>query len=828
MTRPTVRHLCLATALALLLSGHVPATAAKKKTPDRRTILTRQLAKLSAKAKAVRDGDERRELLAELEWTRHQLGPIDAAGRRVRCQALWHEAALASLERDIKGLRGPAAATPAKPMPRLRLALREMAAAALARAWAEADGPLRFRFDAVGTYVHANTAALEELLERAVGHLAQAGRPAPAEPEPPPPPPPPTPPKPEKPAKTDEKTDDDGGPAPAGFWKSPTASESAAPLPDVPDGEPAEPTDSGRDQALALVQDALGRLVGSAHTAYAAGYASADAQSAQSAARIAFVDALADLHRATAALDAAGADGTVVLPPEETPGLSEAHKAALAKAGERIAAIEDAAWQGIRGDLETYLATAEQGLKYPKARREAQRLLEVVTRTAAYVNGLLASKAASPAYVAERQETMADYFEDLGQREDHESLYRRLLGMAGGDYYRKALDDSPLSPEACLGLMALRHVPPERFGKGEKAGYRRTRFVEQVETVIERVDKDRSGRADAMDAHLATLFDQTVPLLYQAAEALGAAPDAEADVLRARAAKAAALAGDLGRVREADGVIRGVRALMAERGTILCDAVTRRLEGFVLDPSAEKREAREAFDAYVEALDPLATLRLPEKSHTAAAMRISGGAYRPAANRFGEYLTRNMASAAGGNTEYLESTLAAAPMFRLLRHRAVAEGLDVDPSALGCLEPFAFPAKPWAAFVPALDKRLVALMRQYGTVRGWSPGASNALGRWDRVYGAVVAAQHVTHQAAAGEAGDVGRLVRLLEHTAEPRVPTRTWMEWAEGFHTLEAAVCLMAGLPLVAQEHLDSLGRLRYKNRLKSRLGGWTFDPLE
>jgi len=823
VTRLLARSVWRTTLLAMLLLGFAAAVCAAPPKPDRRTTLTRHLAALATKLKTAREPAERRALAEQMEWIRHQLGPTDASGRPVRCQAMWHDAALRDLGRAMKAFRNPAPTSPAAdPVPRLKLAVREMASVALARAWADPDGPERFRFDAVGTYVATNVALFDGLLDRAAGHLAQAGRPAVSEPDPPPPPP--AAPEPKEPAKTGEKADDDGGPAPPGFWSRPAEpSEAVA----SPADETAPPAASGREQALTLVQDGLGRLVRAAGQAHAADGATRAGRAAQTAARAAFVDALADVHRGTAALDAAGPAGEVLLPPEEAPGLTAEHKAALAQAAADIDAIRDPAWQGIRGHLETYLATAEQGLKYPKARREAWRLLEVVRRTAAYVQALLASKSASPEYVADRQETIAEALEDLGRRESRDTFYGRLLGVAGGDHYRKALDASPLSPEACRGLMALRQVRSSRFALGEKGQYRCVRFVGSVEAVIEQVDGDRR-RPDAMDAHLATLYDQTAPLLRQAAETLGAAADAEGTVLLARGGEAAALAGDLKRLSRADRVIRGVRALMAERGTVLREAVVRRIEAFVLDPSAEKRAAREAFDDYLDVLRPLGDLRLPGKEHTAVAMQISGGAYRSAATRFGDSLTRNMVSAAGGNTEYLESTLAAGPMFTLLRHRAVADGLDLEGVALSRLDPFAMPPKPWAVFVPALDKRLAAVMRQYGAIRGGGTGASHVLGRWDRVYCTVVAAQLATHEAAAGAPNDLARLIRLLEQTAEPRLSTRVWVEWAAGFHTLEAAVCLMAGLPQTADAHLDALGNLRYQHRATNRLTGWAFDPAD
>ncbi|MEA3368275.1 MAG: hypothetical protein U9R68_09205, partial [Planctomycetota bacterium] len=228
-------------------------------------------------------------------------------------------------------------------------------------------------------------------------------------------------------------------------------------------------------------------------------------------------------------------------------------------------------------------------------------------------------------------------------------------------------------------------------------------------------------------------------------------------------------------------------------------------------------------------VDGLAHLRMPGKAHTPVALRLSGGAYRSAAERFGEKLTRNLASAAQGNPEYLELTLGAAPMFTLLRHRAIAEetGLQgVDPAGLA---PFALPPKPWKVYVSTLDHRQAALLKSYGSIRGWNRGAAAGLSQWDDVYCTVVAAQHVTRVSAGADGdGPLDRLVAHLEQAAEPRIEPEVWVHWATGHHTLEAAVCLVGGYPATAGEHLRHLYYLRRRYYVPNRLTWRVFDPLE
>lgn len=860
-------HLRPPIALAAVLTAVVCATAADARAAakaDPVVSLSRHLASLAVKLRAARTKEERAELREQIEWTKHRLGPTDAAGRRIACEAMWHDAALRDLEQAIGRAGGTKAATAAAGAKagRFRLPLQQMAAVGLARGWVDADGVDRYRFDFVGTSIATHLPDLEGLLGRAAKHLTAAGMPVL---------PPPTA---EGPAAaegtggattdtsvepaaeaagqspTSEASDRDapadngasGGPAPEGYWSSDAAGKTKAGAgggPFEPDaeasGQPraAEASASGagadaRSQALALVQDGLGRLVAAAGRAHAADRTTEAGRTVQQAALVAFIDALADVHRAASALDAAGPAGPVVLPPEEQPGLTEAHRAALAKAEALLAGIEAPAWQAIRDDLSALLATAGQGLKVPRARRQARRLLEVVTRTAEYIRDLLASRMALPEHVTDRQEQITEALEYLKRPEYREGQYRRLLRIAGGDSLRRILDASDLTPEAGRGLLRLLRTPRSAF-TGKNASNRHYYFIEDVQATIRAIGRAGRDPPAGLDPHCASLHAQTAAALVEAAADLGVSPPADPALLRQRAAETAAYAEDLDRLERAGRVIHAARSLMGERAKAFAEAVLKRTEPFVLAPSKEHRDDRRAFDLYLSSVDGLARLRLPDKAHTAVAMRLSGGAYRSAAARFAENLDRNFASAAQGNPQYLESTLAAAPMFTLLRHRAIAEttGLaDVDPAGL---DPFAIPPKPWQACVAAMDRRMAGLMKAYGSIRGWSRGGSVRLDTWDDVYSTVLAAQHRTREAAEGEpASPVDRLVRALQGATEPRIDAETWVGWATGYHTLEAAVCLMASYPVTAGEHLRRLRSLRHRHYVPHRLTWRVFDPLE
>ncbi len=850
--RHTVRAAVLAAAV-LGLSAGLPAAP---KAEDPAVRLSNRLASLVVKMRTTRRQEERAELREEIEWVKHRLGPTDAAGRRIACEAMWHDAVLRNLEQAIGRTGGTKAATAAADAKagRFRLPLRQMAAVGLARGWVDADGVDRYRFDFVGTSIATHMPDLEGLLGRAAGHLKAAGRPVLPPPEKDAAPPAAAEAEPPADDGADPAATDDGdtaapdtpaGPAPQGYWsggddEDDAPDEGGAPASGAGDEAADERTHpdasapgsndgaDGRTRALALLQDGLGHLVAAAGRAHAADRTTEDGRTAQQAALVAFIDALADVHRSASALDAAGPTGPVVLPPEEQPGLTEAHRAALAKAEAVLAGIEAPAWQAIRDDLSALLATAGQGLKVPRARRQARRLLEVVTRTAVYIRDLLASRTARPEHVTDRQEQITEALEYLEKPAYRERMYRRLLGIAGSDGLLRILDASSLTAEAGRGLLRLRAMPRSAF-PGKEGGKHRVYFVEDVEATIRAIRRAEAEPPEGIDPHCASLHAQTAAALVEAAADLGVNPPADTALLRRRAAETAAYAKDLDRIERAGRVIHAAGSLMGERAKAFADALRKRIEPFVLAPSKEHREDRRAFDLYLSSVDGLARLRLPDKSHTAVAMRLSGGAYRSAAARFAENLNRNFASAAQGNPQYLESTLAAAPMFTVLRHRAIAEtgGLaEVDPAGL---DPFAIPPKPWKAYVAAMDHRLAALMKTYGATRGWNRGTAARLGTWDDIYCTVLAAKHRTRSAdAGGEPDALAALVGRLQQAAEPRVDSETWIGWAAGYHTLEAAVCLMTSYPVTADEHLRRLRYLRHRYYVPHRLTWRVFDPLE
>ena len=83
-----------AAAVAVAAAVAMAATAAGAAEKGHVEAMSRRLAGLEKKLAGEHDPDDRRQLLEEIEWTRHDLGPVDSAGRRVQCRAMWHDVAL--------------------------------------------------------------------------------------------------------------------------------------------------------------------------------------------------------------------------------------------------------------------------------------------------------------------------------------------------------------------------------------------------------------------------------------------------------------------------------------------------------------------------------------------------------------------------------------------------------------------------------------------------------------------------------------------------------------------------------------------------------------
>ena len=679
--------LCLVAGSAVLAArppARPPAKPAQPaREPTRPELLTQHIAGAEAKLRTEKDPDLRKRLTEDIETAKHELGPTDAAGNRIKCQAMWHDAALRDLDADIKRLTlrakpkgGAGLALDA------RLAARRMASIGLTRGWSYGATMPKYQFDALGTYLVNNMPALDRLFDEAAAALAES--------------------------------------------PEPTAQE------------------------------------------------------------------LADLKNVNAV----------------------------------IASLTGEGWEPVKAAMEKFAAVTESGLRVPSARPAAQQLLDTLNRLANYIKGLTASKVAYPEYVAKRQESIAETLEYLAKPSYRRQQYSQIRLMCEGDQDRRALERGPLSPEASQGLLMASGTPSAAF-KGAKDAYLADRFRASLATVIRVLGKMPDWPPKDMTGQLKPLYGRCAEVFGRAAEALGKAPQDDLEAFEKAASETAVYAGDIERLFRADEAIKAVARYVPAQAPPMYARLVSAAEGLVRNTSIEKRKERQELDLYFGPFQKLAGLRLPGPEHARAATTVSGGAYKPAVTFLAGNVTRNLVSAAQGNSTWLDTTLDVQPLFSALRHRAVAETAGLPKVGTANLHPFSAPEKPWSQFIASLDGNIRLLLKQYGSEHKREI-AWDTLRPWDGVYCALAAAQQLTRNARQPGESETDFLMRHLAQAADPNPPDAVWFGWAVGYHGTEAAACLAAGYERTAGWHLGVLGEIRQEQRLGSVLGWRDFDPPE
>ena len=746
----------------------VSATLCAAKEPSRAERLTGRIRSAEKKLRTEKDPDERRDLINGLETAKHELGPKDSAGNRITCQAMWHDAALRDVETAIRrlGLRsrpkgGAAVALDA------RLAVRRMAAIGLARGWyySESNVPAKYQFDALGTYLYNNLPVIDKLFDEVAAHLAKESAPTPEEP--------------------------------------------------------------GRQamlNALGKVKDGIGHMAKAVDDFNTIDTSTSSGRAKRMKTLPAFVDGLRTVYEAERALaelaerakaTEMGGQAPADAEPPEAAALTEAHKAAIGKAVGLIASIQGQGWEAVQTKLQQFVTIAESGLKVASSRKKAEQLLHVLTATAEYIQELSASKSAYPEYVAQRQESLTETLGYLAHPTYRRRQISRLRLTFKGDGDRRALDRSPLSPEACRGLMRAKRIPESAFGI-------------HVESIVEVLGRVSQWPPPDMAGQLEPLCSQSVTAFRKAAEALGKAPRDDIEAFGEAVSEVGGLAGDLKRLVKADQAVKAAAKYAPTQAGLLYGQLVKRMEKIILDPSADKKALRTDLDEFFGPFRELAELRLPGPEHSQTAVQLVGAGYKAAVNRLGTSLARNLTSAAKGNATWLGETLDARSMFHLLRHRAVAEQGGFTKTPTANLDAFSIPQKPWTQFVAALDKRLRSVLTRYGTMRGSDETVAQGLGNWDKAYGAIAAAQYLTPAARQPDETEMDFLMRHLEQAADPNPPDEVWLPWAVGYHSLEAAVCLASGYDGTAEWHLRHLGYIRRYQRFETELTWRDFDPPE
>ncbi len=773
----TKRAVLTSAAAAGFLVLSATLCAAREATRSER--LTQRIRGIEKKLRTEKDTGERRDLINDLESAKHELGPKDSGDNRIKCQAMWHDAALRDVDAAVRrlGLRSRPKGAAALALD-ARLATRRMASIGLARGWSYSGSstPTKYQFDALGAYLYNNLPALDKLFDEVAAYLAR-------------------------------KT---------------------APMPE-------DPNRQAMLKALGEVEDGIGRMAKAVEDFNTIDASTTRGREKRMKTLPAFVDGLRTVHEAERTLaelgegmqagETAGQTPADAAPTEPT-GLTDADKAAIEKTCEILASIQGQGWDDIRAKMQKFVTLAESGLSVPSSRKKAEQLLHILAGTAQYIKELTAGKSAYPEYVARRQESLTEALEYLSNPIYRRRQISRLRLMCKGGSDRRALDRSPLSGEACRGLMRAKRIPEAAFGKDSKAYYRHYALQKHTDVIVEVLGKINQWPPPDMADRLKALCSQAAAAFRKAAEALGKAPQNDIEALGTVVSEVGGLAGDVKRLVQADEAVKAAAKYAPNQAGLLYEQLVRRMEKIILDPSADKKTLRSDLDEFFGPFRKLAELRLPGPEHSQTALKMVGPAYKAALNHLGQSLTRNLASAAKGDSTWLNASLDARSMFHLLRHRAVTEQMGLAKVGAANLDAFSVPDKPWKQFVAVLDKRLRRLITQYGAMRGSDRNAWQTLYNWDKVYCAVAAAHHLTPVARQPDETEMDFLLRHLEQAADPNPPDEVWLPWAVGFHSLEAAVCLASGYDGTAGWHLSQLRYLRQYQRFEKELTWRDFDP--
>jgi hypothetical protein len=774
--------LCLVAGSAVLAArppARPPAKPAQPaREPTRAEVLTQRIAAAEARLRTEKEPDVRKRLTEDIETAKHELGPTDAAGNRIKCQVMWHDAALREVDADIKRLT-----LRAKPkggaglVHDARLAARRMASIGLSRGWSYGATMPKYQFDALGTYLVNNMPALDRLFDEAAAALAREDAPAVAGPQ--------------------------------------------------------------RDallKALGDVKDGLARMTAAVEAFNGADTSTSDGRAARAKTLPAFADALRTAYDALLVLrgldarpktgDAPGADPEAAPAPAESPEPTAQELADLKNVNAVVASLTGEGWEPVKVSLAKFAAVTESGLSVASARPAAQQLLDTLNRLANYIKGLTASKVAYPEYVAKRQERIAEALRDLAQPSYRRQQYSHIRLMCEGDQDRRALERGPLSPEASQGLLVASTMPSAAF-KGSKDDNLYDRFHAGLDPVVRVLGKMRDWPPKDMTGQLRPLYGRCAEVFGRAAEALGKAPQDDLEAFAEAASETAVYAGDIERLFRADEAIKAVAKYVPAQAPPMYARLVSAAEGLVRNISIEKRKERQELDLYFGPFQKLAGLRLPGPEHARAATTVSGGAYKPAVTFLAGNVTRNLVSAAQGNSTWLDTTLDVRPLFSALRHRAVAETAGLPKVGTVNLHPFSAPEKPWSQFTASLDANIRVLLKQYGSERKRET-AWGSLHPWDGVYCALAAAQQLTRNARQPGESETDFLMRHLAQAADPDPPEAVWIGWAVGFHTTEAAACLAAGYDQTAGWHLGMLHEIRQEHPFGGILGWRDFDPPE
>lgn len=770
--------------IALALALAVAAVAAHGVGPpeeaDRahRRALTDQAAQLQVQLRAAEDARQRKKLADQIEALFHQIGPVDANGKDVQPKAMWHAAAIATMETDAKRLERPASIPDSELGARGKTAVRKMAAACLALGWAAYQPePVKYQVDVFGAYLANNTDLLDPFFDR------------------------------------------------LSAWAALEASLREAGA----DPQSVAPHVAAARTAVDAMTSAAERLAGLKPT---------QAVSAPGPMG-AFLGALKDARAADAALRAWQAareanpekePGEPGKPPPPVPAaapepapppMTAQERDALGAVRAAAAKLEGDAWHDIRRSLERYADAIENGFAVPSARPRVREFLEHVDRAARLAEGLATTKAVYPEYREEMRGRLEQAVRSMESPLDRPRGYDLLRRVAEDDAYRRNLEDGGLSDGGALGVLYCRRIfYSARYATADPAIQHEAVEMRNACDAIAHVGGRLEDWPPAdMAGKLRTMYARAEEIYRREASAAGAHfPDRRTAGIRP-ILSAGEHARDVERIIRADRVIKAVAKYMPNRARAMYAQLA--LASAELVSQKDIRGGRRKLEHLIRPFEGLEGFPMPEPEYHAAAAKIAGRAYTPARNVFARRVAEGIEAASEGNGRPLSDALEVRRLFSLLRIRAVSDTVGLDEPRPGCYYAFSLPEPVWEAFVESTNQLLRSMVAAYAKDGPGDYSWLRAPDPWNHVYRAGAGAARQTLDARADGETDLDFLVRCLERATATEPGRRTWYSWAAGYHLTEAAAGMNAGLSHTAGWHRGQLGRFdRYVSRLDLETG--------
>ncbi len=741
--------------LLVLLVGPAAGQEAAEEVPTVEA-LSQQAAALQEDIRRSHNPEARRRLVQRLELVYHQMGPIDATGKRIHCQAMWHDRALERLGQEMQRLAGrdvPLAEAHAGALVRHgRMSVRRMARACLTHGWRIPPGPPKYQVDAFGQYLANNLEPLDELLKRLGGVSAPAA---------------------------DQADEGEAGDDKAAILEQ--ARTGLAAMQQAADAMSETPS----NQPAALIPP-LGR----------------------------FMEGLTAVREAVEGIRAPDPAETDAPPPDEadpavSPPMTEAEKARVAALREAAAALTEAtggtgesAWGAVAEHIERFAGMIEAGFTVASARPKARELLGQMERSARLARDSATSPLLSEAMRTERREDLLKALTYVGRSAYRAAGYTRLERLDRQDAFRRRVSAGGLSAETGRGLVQAYYevAPAWRDSTSAQVVRNGTAMLGACTAIVRTLERMGDWPPDGMADALRQCYDRQKNLFLREVELAGARADAEPEEALPLLQAAERRGEDLALIVRAETVVQAIKRYRPRQAGPMYQRVIQAAQGLVVDPDTAGR-TRARLAGLVQPFEALESFPAPDPQRRRTLTRLLGQVYTAAVTKLSRDLGAGINLAAGGNPVPLRTTLRADDLFRLARRRALAEEARLQQVGVANLSAFSMPPEVWTSFHGGLDRRLQALFTAYAREARtaiWYTRPRDL----EAVYSPVVAAQRQTlDERFQGEA-DLDFLLRNLGRVAVPDPSDPDRDAWAVGYHATEATVTLLADLDVVADWH--------------------------